>query len=376
MTKPFAALFLTLALAAAPLGAAAETVAEAAARTSQELISAVDALGAAEKGKDRISALTQTIRAYEDGLAALREALRQTVLRQDQIAQRFAQQRDQIAQLLGVLSRIDGDDGPLLLIHPSGPLGTVRSGMMLADVTPALQAEADRLGAELGELQELRTLQAEAGRVLTTGLAAATDARSALSTAISDRTELPRKFTEDTEELRRLLESADTLEALAGGLALDADRASGFEAAKGTLELPVRGRVLLHPGETDSRDVVRPGYMFLTRANALVTAPWPATIRYRGPLLDYGNVMVLEPGDGYLLILGGLDRVFGEVGEVVATGAALGLMGGTEAGTADLLATTREGGAADETERLYLELRRGSDAIDPTEWFAPLKAAL
>jgi septal ring factor EnvC (AmiA/AmiB activator) len=185
---------------------------------------------------------------------------------------------------------------------------------------------------------------------------------------------LPRKFTEDPEQLRKLLESADTLEALAGGLVLDDDRASGFEAAKGTLDLPARGRVLLRPGQTDSRGVVRPGYMLLTRANALVTAPWPATIRYRGPLLDYGNVMVLEPGDGYLLILGGLDRVFGKVGEVVASGTALGLMGGTQQGTADLLATTGDG--ADETERIYLELRRGSDAIDPTEWFAPLKAAL
>lgn len=373
MTLTRSALIVLLALTA-PAGA--ETVAEAAARTSAELNDAVTALQSAEKGKDRVRALTQTIRAYEDGLAALREALRQTVLREGEIATRFADQRDQIAQLLGVLSRIDGDDGPLLLIHPSGPLGTVRSGMMLADVTPALQEKADRLGAELAELQQLQLLQAEAGRVLTVGLAAATDARSALSQAISDRTDLPRKFTEDPEDLRKLLESADTLEALAGGLALDADRASGFEAAKGMLDLPARGRVLLRPHETDSRGVSRPGYMFLTRANSLVTAPWPATIRYRGPLLDYGNVMVLEPGDGYLLILGGLDRVFGEVGEVVAKGAALGLMGGTEQGTADLLATTRDGSGADETERLYLELRRGSDAIDPTEWFAPLKAAL
>ena len=64
---------------------------------------------------------------------------------------------------------------------------------------------------------------------------------------------------------------------------------------------------------------------------ALVTAPWPATIRYRGPLLDYGNVMILELGSGYLLILAGLETVYGEVGDVVPAGAALGLMGGPEA---------------------------------------------
>jgi septal ring factor EnvC (AmiA/AmiB activator) len=90
--------------------------------------------------------------------------------------------------------------------------------------------------------------------------------------------------------------------------------------------------------------------------------------------LDYGNVMIIEPWDGYLLVSAGLRDVCGEVGEVVAKGAALGLMGGAVNDTADLLAPAKQGGtdqaiSARETETLYIELRSGADVIDPTDWF-------
>jgi septal ring factor EnvC (AmiA/AmiB activator) len=92
-------------------------------------------------------------------------------------------------------------------------------------------------------------------------------------------------------------------------------------------------------------------------------------------LLDYGNVMILEPGGGYLLVLAGLEQVYGEVGEVVARGAALGLMGGRDQVDADFLADAAEGGGVEGTETLYMELRQGADAVNPIEWFAGLAEA-
>lgn len=358
-------------LAACPVAttALAQGVAEQAAKASADLQAAVDGLQKAEAAKDRVAALSATIRAYEDGLAALREALRQASLRETALTLRFESERERIAQLLGVLSRMEAEPGPQLLLHPSGPLGTVRSGMMLADVTPALQAEVARLRGELQELQDLRALQVAAGKTLSDGLSAAQAARTALSQAISDRTELPRRFTEDPDVLRGLLESADTLEAFAAGLAPDGADAEDFASAAGRLPWPVLGSILLRPGEADVAGVRRPGLTLATRPRALVTAPWPATIRYRGPLLDYGNVMILEPGGGYLLVLAGLGTVFGEVGEVVAQGAPLGLMGGDEPALADILAVSEEGGGARESETLYLELRQGAEPVDPQPWF-------
>jgi septal ring factor EnvC (AmiA/AmiB activator) len=369
------AALLSLALAAAPAGA--ETVAEMAARASADLQAAVAALEEATGSRDRVAALTATIRAYEEGLAALREALRQAGLREAALTLQFDAKRDRVARLLGVLARMERDPGPLLLLHPGGPLGTVRSGLMVAEVTPALQAEAERLRAELAELADLRALQAAAGQTLSDGLAAAQAARTALSQAISDRTTLPRRFTEDPEVLRGLLESADTLGAFAAGLALSEQETGAirdFAAARGTLPLPSLGTLLRRPDEADPAGVRRPGLTLATRPRALVTSPWAATIRYRGPLLDYGNVMILEPGGGYLLVLAGLGTVYGEVGEVVAAGAPLGLMGGADPAGPEFLTSATDGAGPRDTETLYIELRQGAEPVDPTGWFAATAA--
>lgn len=362
-----------LALMLSSPAALAQGVAKQAAAASADLQAAVAELEAAQSARERVSALTRTIRAYETGLAAMREALRQAHLRETTLELQFQAKRDRVAQLVGVLSQLESRPGPLLLLHPSGPLGTVRSGMMLADVTPALQAEAETLSAELTELRDLRALQQAAGETLLAGLDVAQEARTALSQAISERTELPRRFTEDPETLRGLLESADTLEAFASGLALDSSAGGSFAEAKGRLPLPVLGTLLRRSMESDSVGVRRPGVTLATRARALVTTPWPATVRYLGPLLDYGNVIVLEPGGGYLLILAGLETVYGEVGEVLAAGAALGLMGGGDPGVADFLASAQEGGGVQGTQTLYMELRQGADPVDPAEWFAALR---
>lgn len=352
---------------------AAETVAEQAARASAGLSASVSALEAARTARDQVSALSQTIQAYETGLEALREALRQANIREAALTLDLDAKRDRIAQLVSALTRIEADPVPSLLLHPSGALGTARSSMILAAVTPALQIEANALRDDLTELNDLRGLQVGAGEKLVAGLKAAQTARSALSKAISDRTDLPKRFTEDQNALLGLLESSDTLDAFASGLTLNPDingSIRDFAAAKGTLPLPVVGKPLRAANEADAAGVRRPGISISTRPLAIVTAPWPATIRFHGLLLDYGNVMILEPGGGYLLILAGMETIYGELGEVVRAGAPLGLMGGPETTAPEFLIATQEGGGAQATETLYIELRQGPTPVDPAEWFA------
>ena len=371
MIRAFVLLALLWSLAGSP--ANAETVAEQAARASANLAAAVTALDAAISARDQVKALSQTIHAYEAGLDALREALRQASIRETALTLELDAKQDRIAQLVAALTRIEANPGPLLLLHPSGALGTARSAMILADVTPALQAEANAVRADLTELNDLRGLQIGAGEKLSAGLNAAQTARSALSKAISDRTDLPKRFTEDQNTLLGLLESSDTLDAFASGLTMTPDDTGSirdFASAKGTLPLPVLGRPLRAAHEADATGTRRPGISLATRPLAMVTAPWPATIRFHGLLLDYGNVMILDPGGGYLLILAGMETIYGELGEVVAAGAPLGLMGGTQPTADEFLMTTEEGGGAQATETLYMELRQGPTPVDPAEWFA------
>jgi septal ring factor EnvC (AmiA/AmiB activator) len=246
--------------------------------------------------------------------------------------------------------------------------------MILSDVTPALNAKADALRARLDEVTTLRRLQADAADTLSRGLTGLQDARAALSQAIADRTALPRRFTEDPVRTALLIASAETLEGFASGLSeIASGEAEGslpdISHRKGKLPMPVQGRILHGANQADAAGIVRPGIVVATRPRALVTTPAAATIRYRGPLLDYGNVMILEPQSGLLIVVAGLDVVYGEAGEVLPSGSPIGLMGGDDPEIGGILVQSGEGTGTDRTETLYMEIRENNVPVDPATWF-------
>ncbi|MEP3347003.1 MAG: peptidase M23 [Litoreibacter sp.] len=346
-------------------------------RASQMLDNAANSLVAAQSASDRVGALTETVRAYEEGLSALREGLRRASIQERSIALVFEAKRDRLSRLLGILQTIGTSPAPLLMMHPTGAIGTARSGMILTEVTPALQNEALTLRNQLEEVRDIRNLQQSAATQLTQSLAQVQTARAELSKAVADRVELPRSFTSDPDKMLALIESSDTLQGFASGLTdlnpSDLNNPADFESAKGSLTLPAAGTILHRFNETDAAGVTRPGMVVATRAQSLVTAPWPATLRYSGPLLDYGIVAILEPSKGYLLILAGLGETFGEVGEVLDQGAPVGLMGGLTPNPDAFLITAAKGGGGNQQESLYIELRQGNEPVDPISWFATNK---
>lgn len=347
---------------------------EAARAAAERLNAAAAALDEAETARHRVKALTETVHAYEDGLQALRDGLRRAAIREETLTRELGAREAEIARLLGVLQSIGATPSPVLLLHPNGPVGTARSGMILADVTPALEQNVARLRAQLEEVSVLRQLRQSALDKLAEGLSGAQNARAALSQAIADRTELPRRFTADPTATALLIASTETLEGFASGLAdIAVDEAPGslpgIADRKGDLPLPVRGRVLRRAGEADAAGIVRPGIVMATRPHALVTTPAAATIRYRGTLLDYGNVMILEPQAGLLMVFAGLEVVYGEPGEVLPGGSPVGLMGGAGFDAGVVLSQISTETGAEQTETLYIEVREDNRPVDPETWF-------
>lgn len=358
---------------ATPLTMAAEEAAQAA----DMLREATGGLDEALSKEDQVASLTRMIRAYEQGMAALRDGLRRAGIREQQIRAEFEERRDKLSRVIGVMTAMQRSPETMLLLHPAGAQSSARAGMILNSVAPGLQAEAEVMQAQLEEIRTVRTIQLNAANTLAEGLTQVQEARRLLASAVTDRSDMPIRFGENPQELTALVQSADTLDAFASGI-VEMEKDVGapmadFEGAQGSLPLPALGRVLRGYNEPDAAGVVRPGMIIATSPAALVTAPWAATIRYRGPLLDYGNVMIIEPARGHLMILAGLAQVFGETGDVLAAGEPLGLMGGSEPPAeefgAEFVATAAMGGGTGQTETLYVELRRGKETLDPAEWF-------
>ena len=371
--KPGATLMTLALLLASP--APAQTPADpaqAAREASVRLSRAADALSETTGAQNRVKALTEVITAFEQGLEAMRAGLRGVAGREQALSAELRAREDEIARLLGVLQRIGQTSGPLVLLHPTGALDTARAGMILSDVAPALDMRAEDLRRDLDELSDLRMLQQSAINTMQRGLEGIQQARTALSEAMAERTDLPRRFTEDPVRTALLIASTETLAAFAGGLSeIAVNEAPGslpdITGRKGDLPMPVEGLILRRAGEADAAGITRPGIILATRPRALVTTPAAATVRYRGPLLDYGNVIILEPQSGILLVFAGLDVVYGQTGEVLPGGSPVGLMGGRDG---DLLITAdAQDTGAQRTETLYIEVRQDNSPVDPLAWF-------
>ena len=321
-------------------------------------------LDAAEGSADRIAALTQAVQAYEAGLSAMRAGQRELALREADLAERLTDQREGMGQLLGVLTTISRTPQPVLRAHPSGPLNTARAGMLVADITPALEAETLELRTLLDQTRTLRQVQDDATQVLADGLQEAQTARAALGQAISNRDTLPTRFIDDPLQTALLIASAETLDEFAKQVALARPDQTETLTAEGNLPLPVTGYVLPDDGSG------RAGVRIAAAPRALVTAPVAATILFQGALLDYGTVVILEPAVDVLFIMAGLEDVFGVIGEVVAKGAPIGLLGDDQTYDDGILTENEGIGTGARAQTLYLEVRDGQGPRNPDAWFA------
>ncbi len=362
------AALLFLALLAAP--AVAQAPADRAAAAAAQIADAAEALEDLRGGADRLAQLGRIVQGYEAGLAAQREAARDLALRRDVLAAEMAREEERLSAVLGALHQVVRTPGPLLMIHPQGPEGAARAAQALSGVVPQLQAEADGLRALMIELDILASEQARAESVLREGLEGVRRARIALSATLEGRSAPDAPG--DADLLARLRGDADTLEGFARLLARQA-RAAGeaadFDDARGRLTLPLPGAIVAPFGTRAPDGAVQQGVVIAAEGVTQVVSPWTATLRFTGPFLDYGRIAVLEPAPGWLLILGGLDEVQRDPGEVVLRGEPVGRITQTRARVAGFALEPDPESSPNPKRLLYVELRRGGVPVDPASWF-------
>jgi murein hydrolase activator len=101
-----------------------------------------------------------------------------------------------------------------------------------------------------------------------------------------------------------------------------------------------------------------------TQSGSIVTAPSDGSVLYAGPFRSYGQLLILNAGDGYHVVLAGMSRISVVSGQSVLAGEPIGAMG--EARVASASAETL-GNAVPE---LYVEFRKDGKPVDPSPWWA------
>jgi septal ring factor EnvC (AmiA/AmiB activator) len=117
-----------------------------------------------------------------------------------------------------------------------------------------------------------------------------------------------------------------------------------------SLPWPVEGKVLRPFGRERDEQLgtwtVRQGVVFSAASGAPVGAIAPGSVIFAGPFRSYGKVVIVDHGGGFFSVYGELGEILKEKGDPVRTSEKLASAG----------------------EQVYLEIRRGTDALDPADW--------
>jgi septal ring factor EnvC (AmiA/AmiB activator) len=147
----------------------------------------------------------------------------------------------------------------------------------------------------------------------------------------------------------------------------DSDRirpAIAFASARGRLRRPVNGTEIHSFGSTDAFGGTAQGASIATRPGARIATPADGWVVYAGPFRSYGNLLIINAGGGYHILLAGMERIDVELGQFVLAGepvAAMGARGLASAGATEV-------GASQPV--LYVEFRKDGTAVDPGPWWA------
>ena len=293
-------------------------------------------------------------------------------------------QRGQLASLLAVLQRMGSEPPPALIVRPDDATAAARSAMLLSTLVPAVQKEAAKLGKDLFELRQHRQKAAEERLKVAATTAALEKDRNVLSELLTHRrskAEQTDQALKDTQaRIGSLAEQAVDLRALIASLSQDsvpppairgssrvitnqiasagAVRNQPLDTLKGKLTLPANGVLASRFGAADGSGGHSAGIQLETRPQAAVTSPCDGKIMFAGNFRGYGQMLIIAANGGYHVLLAGLAKIDGVVGQTVLAGEPVGRMGSRAAGA---------GG------RLYIEFRRQGVPVDPAPWFTGLR---
>lgn len=366
----------------------------------------IDALqGDRARQSAELIAAAQRVKAAEVDVGAMEDRLGELIVAELEVRGRLEGAGDTISGVLAALERISRNPPPALIVDPTDALGSARSAILISAIVPQLQDKADALIADLGRLAEIKAAALEEEARLRANFQILEEEQLRVATLIIARKQNENRVSSElaVEEaeaealaaqalnLKQLIDeltkraqavavaAAATATANAGGTAptLDAETirlalantdrgepAVPFAQARGFLALPSSGVNVIEYGAGDGFGGISQGLSIVTRAEATVVAPADAWVLYRGPYLNYGQIVILNAGQDFTILLAGLAEVSVDIGQFVLMGEPVGNMGSRTIGQ------TVSTGAGDSRPTLYIEMRRNNEPVDPTGWWA------
>ncbi len=328
-------------------------------------------------------------------MAATEDRLKPLDANETTLRKSLAARRAVIGEVLAALQRMGRHPPPALIASPEDALQAVRAAMLLGAVLPEMRHDVEALANNLSDLLAVRKKIAAERNRLKAQIAALAGDRSRMSVLVGARqkqqADREQALAAERERASALAQKADNLKDLIAKLeqglnpseraAREAARrdsrpamaalhdpgrlapAVAFTSLRGKVPLPVNGIKIRGYGAPDAVGGVEKGISIATRAGAQVTAPADGWVVYAGPFRSYGQLLILNAGGGYHILLAGMERISVDLGQFVLTGEPIAVMGNASH-IAAILAT----GSSQPV--LYVEFRKDGSPVDPGPWWA------
>jgi septal ring factor EnvC (AmiA/AmiB activator) len=341
--------------------------------------------------------LAGQVRGVEDRIIEAEARLRVLDAREQQIRLSLDSRRSEVVEVLAALQRAGRRTPPALLVRPEDALQSLRTAMLLGAVVPELRARARKLAGDLGELVAVRktiagqrdSLAGDRNRLRSdqARLAALVDERQRQQASIEKDIEadgaravavarqvdnLQALIIKMEQDVKAAAKAAAAASQQAGAPKTDlaalknpnrTSPAIAFVSAKGLFKLPVNGIKIRDFGGSDGAGGLEKGISLATRPGAQVTTPCDGWVVYAGPFRSYGQLLILNAGGGYHVLIAGMERISVNIGQFVLTGEPVATMG-TRSQVASILAANAS------QPVLYVEFRKDGTPIDPGPWWA------
>ncbi len=323
------------------------------------------------------------VKENERVLSTLEKQIKDMSKEQAEIEQRLGNDKGAMADLVLALERLRRVPPEAVLARPGAPLQTAQSAMILESTLPRLYGRAESLRRDLDRQKEIigslekKKIQALAtARTLEdsqTKMAALLKTRESLYNRTSDNQK------QNAAEIERISLQASNLKDLVKKLEererereharerererspSPASRERAIDTAKlpspGDGQLPVSGIIRITYGQPDEIGASSQGLHIDSRPGGLVVAPLGGIVRYTGTFKNYGQLIIVEHQKGYHSLIAGLDRIDTVVGQSVAAGEPVGLLGQSQDGA---------------NPSVYYELRHKGQPVNPSRFFAEL----
>lgn len=335
------------------------------------------------------------LRDFEERTTAAEARLKDLGANEAAIRATLESRRAMIAELLAALQRIGRRPPPPLLVRPEDALESVRSAIMLGAVLPEMRVEAERLAGDLADLVRVRREIVAERESLARDIAGLSDERQRMGLLVEERqkrlAEAEKALDGERQRAFALARQADNVKEFIARLEQEAAAAAraappssestppgpggvpareprlgpaiAFASTKGALPLPVNGIKIRDFGGADGLGGNQKGITVATRAGAQVTAPCDGWVVFAGSFRSYGQLLILNAGGGYHVLLAGMERFSVELGQFVLTGEPVAMMGGGPKTATSVAISSGQ-------PTLYIEFRKDGTPVDPGPWWA------